>query len=83
VTIADVIAPLRASLVADGADVEVVDYDAEAVQLRLILRDARCEECLLPHDMLEQLFLRAVQSAIPTVRTVTLDDPREASDRTT
>jgi hypothetical protein len=70
------IAPLAEGLRADGADVLVDQVASDRVELRLVLEDASCAECVMPAEVLEPLFLEAITTAGHDVAAVAIDDPR-------
>jgi hypothetical protein len=70
------IASLVEGLRADGADVVVERVEPAQVELRLVLEDASCAECVLPAEALEPLFLDAITTAGHDVVAVSLIDPR-------
>ncbi|SEO90324.1 NifU family protein [Trujillonella endophytica] len=82
--VASALAPLRTLLAGDGGDVELVAVDAGAgtVALRLLLRDAACAECVMPRPYLEQVAADVLRRALPELRAVTVEDPREGSPGT-
>jgi hypothetical protein len=75
------IGPLVEALRADGADAEVTGVRDGTVEIRLVLEDASCAECVMPAGVLEPLFLDAIVKAGEPAQRVRLDDPREADDR--
>lgn len=70
---------IRSILSADGGDVEFVSYDAAGatMELRLLLQDANCAECVLPRQMLETMGLQMVQAHVAGLRELHIIDPRE------
>jgi hypothetical protein len=68
----------RAVVQADGADFELVGVDDELgqVDLRLLLVEAGCAECVMPRQFLEGVVLDILHKAVPNVRAVRVDDPR-------
>jgi hypothetical protein len=71
------IGPLVEALRADGADVEVAAVRDGTAELRLLLDDASCAECVMPADVLEALFLDAIAATDQSVDRVRFLDPRE------
>jgi Fe-S cluster biogenesis protein NfuA len=62
----------------DGGDLELTGVEAaNAVRLRLMLRDAACAECIMPKAHLETVALAMMQKRLPGLETVTVDDPRD------
>jgi Fe-S cluster biogenesis protein NfuA len=78
--VAGALGEARALVQADGADLELVGIDDELgrVELRLVLVEAGCAECVMPQQFLEGVVLDIVREAVPTVRAVHVDDPRVA-----
>jgi hypothetical protein len=72
--------PVRDLLRADGGDVDVVATADDSVVLALRLDDASCAECLMPRPFLETVALDLMVAALPGLRRVVIDDPREAGD---
>ena len=74
----NVVATAARELIAlDGGDVSVVSSTGSEVTLQLILKDADCEECVMPAAFLTQVVLKAVKKKIPQLETVHIIDPRE------
>jgi Fe-S cluster biogenesis protein NfuA len=71
---------IRSLLQADGGDMELVsvDHDADTVRTLLVLENSSCAECVLPRAMLEQVGLSILQKTASGVRSLSVDDPREA-----
>jgi Fe-S cluster biogenesis protein NfuA len=69
---------VRALVRPDGADFEIVSVDEEAghVHLKLVLEGANCEECVMPVDLLQQIARDVMSRQMPSIRSVTIDDPR-------
>ena len=65
------LSPVRDILQADGGDIELVSFDGDRAQLRLVLESAECADCVLPKPMLEDVAAKLLGVA------VTIDDPRE------
>ncbi len=72
---------LRDLLRADGADLAVESHVDGAVELRLVLSTAGCEDCVMPRPHLERVALDVFEHAGTGVRTVTVIDPRERAAR--
>jgi Fe-S cluster biogenesis protein NfuA len=70
---------LRAFVQADGADLEFVSFDFASgrVELRLVLEQGSCLDCILPREFLEQIALDKLQRSMAHVTSVGIDDPRE------
>jgi Fe-S cluster biogenesis protein NfuA len=71
---------IRSLVQPDGADFEVVTFDADegALALRLVLTDASCRECVMPRSMLEDVATSIVRRSVPGVARVAVEDPRES-----
>ena len=67
---------LREALQLDGADLEVLGLEGGVARLRLVIGPETCLECLMPKEFIEQMILHDVQTVMPEVMRVTLDDPR-------
>jgi hypothetical protein len=70
---------LRDLLRADGADLALESRVVGAVELRLVLLTAGCEDCVMPRPHLERVALDMFEHADAGVRTVTVIDPRDGS----
>lgn len=62
----------------DGADLEFVAADdrRDRVDVRLVLDDVECVECVLAPDQLREAIERAVQRRAPGEYEIRIDDPR-------
>lgn len=80
--IEDGVEEIRSVLRADGGDVELVHYDPDTseIELKLLLGDANCAECVLPRELLESMGLDMVRAHAPAVRSLTIRDPRESTE---
>ncbi len=67
---------VREALRLDGADLEVLGLERGVARLRLVVGPEACLECIMPKELIEQMILHDVQSIMPEVMRVTLDDPR-------
>ena len=67
----------RELIAADGGDVTVVCSSPTQVTHQLILKDATCEEFVMPAAFLTQVVLNAAKKKIPQLETVHIIDPRE------
>lgn len=72
---------VRRLVSSDGADFEALpDFDENPlIELRLILPDASCEECVMPKTLLEDLATHLFQAEDPSVEGVRIHDPREGA----
>lgn len=77
----DLLEPMRVALRADGADVEVLEWDERSLSVRLVLESVDCEECVLPRASLEQTMLTMLQPGYTGLQEVRLTDPRESGSR--
>ncbi len=73
------IAPIRAMLQADGADLSIASKENTTVYLNLIFTENVCEECILPRDELSRMILANCRENDRSVSEVVLQDPREAT----
>ncbi|MEZ5166843.1 MAG: NifU family protein [Acidimicrobiales bacterium] len=71
---------VRDLVAADGGDVELAGVDGGTVELRLLLADAACAECVMPRSFLETVALDLMRGSVPGLEAVLIDDPREPSD---
>ena len=67
---------------ADGGDIEFVRMDpaSGAVELRLDVTSSNCVECILPKALLEDIAGDIMRRSVPSIASVTVDDPREHPD---
>jgi hypothetical protein len=65
---------------ADGADLLLVDADpaTDRIRLRLEFDDARCDDCILPPDQLEESLRFALARRLTGEFELIVDDPRTA-----
>ncbi len=73
------IAPIRAMLQADGADLSIASKENSTLYLDLIFTENVCEECILPRDELSRMILANCRGSDRSVSEVVLQDPREAT----
>jgi hypothetical protein len=78
-TFEHVVEPLRQLLKLDGADLEFKEERDGTAYFQLVLRDANCEECVMPREVLEKITLERFQEALPSVSAVKIDDPRRSA----
>jgi hypothetical protein len=78
VSIAAAASPLVDSLALDGVVLEFRERRRGAAYFHLDLTDARCAECIIPREMLEQMLLAQVRTAYPDIQSVVVEDPRES-----
>jgi hypothetical protein len=76
-----VLEEVRSLVAADGAALEPLPgYETgPLVELRLVIPDEGCEECVLSAAVLEELAGHLFQEADPTVEGVRIHDPRRPS----
>lgn len=67
---------MRQMLQLDGADLQFEGERDGTAYFQLLLRDARCEECVMPRDFLERMVLTNLSEGLPRVTAVSIDDPR-------
>lgn len=72
------LAGVRELVAADGGDIVVASTSDDAVRLTLVLETAACAECVMPRAFLETVALDMMRPALPGLRAVVVDDPREA-----
>jgi len=74
----NIVATAARELIAlDGGDVSIVSSSGSQVTLQLLLKDADCEECVMPAAFLTQVVLNAAKKKIPELEAVHIIDPRE------
>jgi hypothetical protein len=76
-TVAAGLAPVQEMIRLDGADMELVAVEGTTAELRLVVTDASCAECVMPRPMLEAIALQMMQPLVPGLSAVAIDDPRE------
>jgi hypothetical protein len=64
----------------DGGDIELTGVDGATYQLRLVLENSHCIECVMPRPFLEQVALDVFQRNGTDAVAVAIDDPREHPD---
>lgn len=57
------LADLRKGLQADGYDLRVETFDNARLQVGILALDGSCEDCLVPHHVMEVMIKAAVPSA--------------------
>ena len=62
----------------DGADLVLVKADsgADRVEVRLVMEDASCVDCILPPEHLRTVIRDAVGKRVPTEFELIVHDPR-------
>ena len=75
--VASVLDEMRPMLVADGADLELVDVRDGVATIRLVLGEDACAECIVPRPMFETILTSRISERIADVTSVHLIDPRE------
>lgn len=70
---------VRALIEADGGGLDVVTYAEGTATLQLVLADAECADCVMPRAFLETVALDMVKSEMPSLKSIVINDPREAS----
>lgn len=71
--------PVRETLQADGADVQVAGWNSRVLTLDLRLETVECADCVLPRESLEQTMLLLLQPSLPSLQEVRVTDPRESA----
>lgn len=82
--VAEALGNVRVLVEGDGAGIELVTVEPESgtVQLRLLLDDVSCLECVMPREMLEDVATSVLRRSVPDVARVSIEDPREESGQT-
>jgi hypothetical protein len=71
---------VRGLVTPDGGEIELTQVDGANVQLRLVLENAHCIECVMPRPFLEQVALDVFRRNGAAADEVVIDDPREHPD---
>jgi hypothetical protein len=79
-SIAAAASPVVDSLALDGVVLEFRERRRDAAYFYLDLTRARCADCVVPREMLEQMLLARVRTAYPDIESVVVEDPREGED---
>jgi hypothetical protein len=74
------IAEVKELVQADGGDMLLTSVDGGTANLRLVVENSNCVECIMPRDLLEQITLDILQRGGAGIDAVTIDDPREHPD---
>lgn len=53
--VAELLAPLRSALEADGYDLEIA-LQPDLIDLRVVAGPEACADCLVPRELMEQMF---------------------------
>lgn len=63
---------------ADGADLHLVEFDAEAGSVRVAvdISGSNCVECIIPPDLLAVMLADAINRNLDATVEVLVDDPR-------
>jgi hypothetical protein len=63
---------------ADGADLHLVDFDADAgaVRVAVDISGSNCVECIIPPDLLAVMLTDAINRHLDATVEVSVDDPR-------
>ena len=68
---------LREGFQADGADLELLALEDGVARVRLVVTDETCLDCIVPGEMLQNFLEASLRQAVPGLRGVVLDDPRQ------
>ena len=74
---------LREILRVDGADLLVREVTPSSIGFDLELGGAECLECVMPRDLLEEIFTSRLQEIDPGIMRIEIHDPREADQAKT
>jgi Fe-S cluster biogenesis protein NfuA len=69
---------LRQTLLADGADLKLIEVAADFATVELLFGPETCVECILPRSSLMRILQVALRREYPGVQRVELIDPRES-----
>lgn len=77
-TIASAVDEAGFLLRADGADLHLVDFDADTASVRVAvdISGSNCVECIIPPDLLAVMLSDAINRGLDTPVEVVVDDPR-------
>lgn len=77
-TIASAVDEAGVLLRADGADLHLVGFDADAgsVHVAVDISGSNCVECIIPPDLLAVMLADAINRNLDTTVEVLVDDPR-------
>jgi hypothetical protein len=59
-TVEKAIAPLGEGLASDGIGMAVGEIEGNSVTIKLLVGPKTCRECMMPSDMMEQLFQQCI-----------------------
>ena len=71
---------VRELVAADGGDMLLTSVDGGTANLRLVVENSNCVECIMPREILEQITLDILQRGGAGIDAVAIDDPREHPD---
>ena len=71
---------VRELVAADGCDMLLTSVDGGTANLRLVVENSNCVECIMPREILEQITLDILQRGGAGIDAVAIDDPREHPD---
>ena len=77
---------VRELLRPDGGDIILADGAADsseqnnALKLQLIVENSDCPECILPVEMLEPIALDIMSADLPSLASVSINDPRVSAE---
>jgi len=76
--IADAVFEAGILLRADGADLHLIDFDAENGRVRVAvdISGSNCPECIIPPDLLAEMLTDVINRNYSSVVEVDVDDPR-------
>jgi hypothetical protein len=77
--VAAAVEEMGAILRLDGADLRLVEADpkTDRIEVALELEDVDCDDCVMPHGLLEQMIADAVGRRVRGEFELVLRDPRE------
>ena len=67
---------LRKGLQNDGADLVIDNINDDHIEIRLILKEHACRECIVGRDVLIILVETALRQVVPAHINILLNDPR-------
>lgn len=72
----EILEPLRQGFQADGADLVVDKASEDLVEVRLVVTDRTCLECISPTRVLTRILESAIRERLPRVNHFSFSDPR-------
>jgi hypothetical protein len=71
-----VLEPLREGFQADGADLAIEEATDALVQVRLLVSDQTCLDCIMPADVITRVLETTIRENFPGLGRFVFVDPR-------